>query len=46
MIRHILEDKSLDDADYAIFKNITRFSYINASDIENEKGSLRMQIYT
>ena len=41
MIRHILEDKSLDDADYAIFKNITRFSYINASDIENEKGSLR-----
>ncbi len=39
MIRHILGDKSLDDADYAIFKNITRFSYINASDIENEKGA-------
>lgn len=40
-IKQITESESLDDADYAIFKNLTHFSYIEAHDIEKEKGMLR-----
>ena len=31
----------MDEADYAIYKNITKFAYIEADDIELEKGLLR-----
>jgi L-rhamnose mutarotase len=40
-IKTVVGTDSLDSADYAIFKNITRFSYIEADDIEKEKGKLR-----
>ena len=34
-------EKSLDVADYAIYKNITKFTYVEAEDIEAEKGLFR-----
>ena len=34
-------EKALDVADYAIYKNITKFTYIEAQDIETEKKMLR-----
>lgn len=37
----VIGEKNLDEADYAIFKNITKFSYIEADDIELEKGMYR-----
>ena len=40
-IKNVLDDNVLDDADYAIFKNITKFSYIEADDIESYKGLYR-----
>jgi len=40
-IKCVTGKQSLDAADYAIFKNITKFSYIEADDIEHEKGMLR-----
>ncbi len=40
-IKCVTKKQSLDAADYAIFKNITQFSYIEADDIEDEKGKLR-----
>lgn len=40
-IKQVIGTKSLDEADYAIFKNITHFSYIEADDIEKEKDKLR-----
>ena len=40
-IKNVVGTNSLDEADYAIFKNLTRFSYIEADDIEKEKNKLR-----
>lgn len=40
-IKQVVGTESLDDADYAIFKSLTHFSYINADDIEKEKGKMR-----
>ena len=40
-IKTVIGSESLDAADYAIFKNLTKFSYIEAEDIEKEKGKLR-----
>lgn len=40
-IKCVIGEKSLDAADYAIYKNITKFSYVEADDIEAEKGLFR-----
>lgn len=40
-IKSVVGEESLDAADYAIYKNLTRFSYIEADDIEHETGMLR-----
>lgn len=40
-IKCVTGEKALDEADYAIYKNITKFTYIEADDIEAEKGHLR-----
>lgn len=40
-IKCVTGEKALDEADYAIYKNITKFSYVEADDIESEKGLLR-----
>lgn len=40
-IKCVIGTESLDSADYAIYKNLTHFSYIEANDIEDEKGKLR-----
>ncbi len=40
-IKSVVGEESLDVADYAIYKNLTRFSYIEADDIERETGMLR-----
>lgn len=40
-IKKVNDVKSLDAADYAIFKNLTHFSYLEADDIEKEKGKFR-----
>ena len=40
-VKSVVGEKSLDEADYAIFKNITNFSYVEADDIEAEKGLYR-----
>lgn len=40
-LKDVIGTDSLDAADYAIYKNITKFSYIEADDIEKEKGKLR-----
>lgn len=40
-IKCVINEESLDVADYAIYKNITKFTYIEADDIESEKGMLR-----
>lgn len=40
-LKRVNDGKSLDLADYAIFKNLTRFSYLEAEDIEKENGLLR-----
>ena len=40
-IKCVINEESLDAADYAIYKNITKFTYIEADDIESEKGLLR-----
>lgn len=37
----MIGQESLDPADYAIYKNITRFTYIEAADIEFEKDKLQ-----
>ena len=43
-IKSVVGTNSLDAADYAIFKNLTRFSYIEAEDIETEKKQLRSKM--
>ena len=43
-IKCVVGKKSLDIADYAIYKNITKFTYVEADDIESEKGQLRKQM--
>lgn len=40
-LKNVNGDEPLDAADYAIYKNLTRFSYVEADDIEKEKGKLR-----
>ena len=40
-IKNVIGENTLDEADYAIYKNITKFAYIEADDIELEKGLLR-----
>lgn len=40
-IKCVIGEKSLDVADYAIYKNITKFTYVEADDIESEKGLFR-----
>lgn len=40
-IKCVVGEKALDVADYAIYKNITKFTYIEAQDIETEKKMLR-----
>lgn len=40
-IKCVINEEPLDAADYAIYKNITKFTYIEADDIESEKGLLR-----
>lgn len=40
-IKCVTGEKALDEADYAIYKNITKISYVEADDIESEKGLLR-----
>ncbi len=40
-IKCVVGEESLDVAGYAIYKNLTRFSYIEADDIEHETGMLR-----
>ena len=40
-IKCVVGEKSLDVADYAIYKNITKFTYVEADDIEAEKGLFR-----
>ena len=40
-IKNVIGESVLDEADYAIYKNITKFAYIEADDIESEKGTLR-----
>lgn len=40
-IKNVIGENALDEADYAIYKNITKFAYIEADDIESEKGTLR-----
>ncbi|MBD5401321.1 Reverse transcriptase (RNA-dependent DNA polymerase) [bacterium] len=40
-IKSVIGKDSLDVADYAIYKNLIHFSYIEADDIEAEKGKLR-----
>lgn len=40
-IKNVTGANSLDSADYAIYKNLTRFSYIEADDIEKEKNKYR-----
>lgn len=40
-IKCVIGQESLDPADYAIYKNITRFTYIEAADIEFEKDKLQ-----
>lgn len=40
-IKSVIGRDSLDAADYAIYKNLTHFSYIEADDIEEERGQLR-----
>ena len=40
-IKCVIGKKSLDAADYAIYKNITKFTYVEADDIESDKGLLR-----
>lgn len=38
-IKKVNGNNSLDDADYAIFKNLTRFTYVEMEDIEKYKKS-------
>ena len=40
-IKSVIGKKSLDVADYAIYKNITKFTYVEADDIESDKGMFR-----
>lgn len=40
-IKCVNGQQSLDSADYAIYKNITKFAYVEADDIESEKGLFR-----
>ena len=40
-IRDVIGTNSLDAADYAIYKNITKFAYVEADDIESVKGEFR-----
>ena len=40
-IKNVIGENALGEADYAIYKNITKFAYIEADDIESEKGTLR-----
>lgn len=40
-IKNVIGVDSLDAADYAIYKNLTHFSYLEAEDIEKEKEKLR-----
>ena len=40
-IKSVINEKSLDAADYAIYKNITKFTYVEADDIESERCLLR-----
>ena len=40
-LKRINDNQSLDAADYAIYKNLIHFSYIEADDIETEKGMYR-----
>lgn len=40
-LKRINDNQPLDAADYAIYKNLIHFSYIEADDIETEKGMYR-----
>ena len=40
-LKNVIGKNSLDAADYAIYKNLTHFSYIEADDIEADKGKFR-----
>ena len=40
------DGKQLDVAEYAIYKNIVHFSYLEAKDIEKEKGKFRRDMRT
>lgn len=40
-IRDVTGTNSLDAADYVIYKNITKFAYVEADDIESVKGKYR-----
>ena len=37
-IKCVIGEKSLDAADYAIYKNVTKFTYVEADDIESVKS--------
>ncbi|SHJ27580.1 reverse transcriptase/maturase family protein [Parasporobacterium paucivorans] len=43
-LKRINDSQSLDVADYAIYKNLIHFSYIEADDIETEKGMYRREM--
>lgn len=40
-IKCVIGEKSLDAADYAIYKNVTKFTYVEADDIESVKSLYR-----
>lgn len=40
-IKCVIGEMSLDAADYAIYKNVTKFTYVEADDIESEKSLYR-----
>lgn len=43
-LKIINENKSLDSADYAIYKNLIHFSYLEAEDIEREQEKILREI--
>ena len=43
-LKQVLEKEKLNSAEYAIFKNLTKFTYIEAHDIENYKNMSRAEM--
>lgn len=43
-LKKVNDGKPLDEADYAIYKNLIHFSFLEAEDIEKEKGQFRREM--